>query len=446
MTIYSKDFENIKQLIEKKLYYIIITKKEKEGLKYKKIIRNDMFDLYYENYKNKISDEIKQKVLLKLFEFYCMLFPYLIDYLQEKLKREGKLEENIISPDSFAIIIKLGEWLKFKKFENELIYNKYCENIQYFLNSNQTIGKFVNKYFLYAANNFAKILNDENIDLCMKNSEIWIKVKEYIEDISISYFSCLKIYDVNIDELNNKIYIFEKLFKKEENNLLYARLILMKWMYYYNFNNLNRIDYILNVIRYKIKEEDLIQEFSKFIINIREKNEYYKDLINAYKEDKEDQDNKRIIFKSFINIFQNKVKYLFYKYKIKNNIYKIDDLNDLKNIAKEFKKEEFINFEIKVYLLIAEWYLKNYKNTKNENDKNQYNYYLNFAFYITNFYNKENIINATFQKEKYIFKNIKDANAQKIFENVKILCEEYNHEYKEEKLECYIEEINEVKN
>ena len=285
------------------------------------------------------------------------------------------------------------------KLDVELYDNEYTKNIQI---SNAHYA--LNNYYKEMAYNFEIIFTEENIELCMKNSKIWNKVEKYIDDLSFTYFSCYKIFEIDNEEMQKKINIFEEFFKKNKNSFLYARIILMKWIYYYNLQNLDKLDILLNEIEgNKCKIEELERLFAESIIKIKENTiENLGRILSDIKEDKEYQKNNE---KSFINIFVNKVKYIFCKYKIKNGIFEDNNLEELKDnkydekekekitkkcLAIIFKDEQCHFSEIKVYLAIAEWYLQKCRYGNNE-DKDKFFDYLNFAFYIANFYNNYKI-------------------------------------------------------
>ena len=78
-----------------------------------------------------------------------------------------------------------------------------------------------------------------------------------------------------------------------------------------------------------------------------------------------------------------KFKYLYYKHKIKcGELSKSDeDLPKLKEMLKDFKNENKIFYIIKVCFLFSEWY-------KCQEEKDKYIKYLNFAYYISNIFQK----------------------------------------------------------
>ena len=114
--------------------------------------------------------------------------------------------------------------------------------------------------------------------------------------------------------------------------------------------------------------------FAESIIKIREnKNGIFNIILYDINEINEDDREYKINNeKSFIYIFICKVKYIFYKFKIRNGICQDTDLEELKDdkaivskkktlikncIAIILKEKKCHFLEIKVYLLIAEWYL-----------------------------------------------------------------------------------------
>ena len=457
------EFYTIKETIENELKIILINdfvlEKSKEKIKtdtiYKKINSNKSFDLYYELWENKITNEIKRNILIKFFKFYSNLFPFL-----RKIK-ENKENKFL---NSFRIINELSDLLKLN--QNSKLEIKEEERQKYLLYINKYINKFIQKvtflkdYFQKSAYNFDKIFTEENIYLCLNNSEVSDTIKEYIDDLSVSYFSCLKIFDIDEQELKRKIKVFENYFKETNNDLLYGKLILMNWLYNYNIEDLDKVDYILNENEDNLcKEEEIEKKLVESIINIKEY-KYYLDQLKIIGEAREKEEEQKIDEKSFSNIFENKIKYILYKYKIKNGICKDKDLEELKvdkddkekdqenkSLAKNFKKEGYHLSEIKVYLSIAEWYFEKYKKDGDTNIKNFSDEYLYFAFYVASFYNKKNIdeyMKNYIAKPKYLFKKIKKNEDIQVYNDIinkiKILCDLYNYEYKDTNIDYYIYE------
>ena len=152
------------------------------------------------------------------------------------------------------------------------------------------------------------------------------------------------------------------------------------------------------------------------------------------------------------------MKYIYYKFKIKNGItdtqdleefYKKDVLNDKNEIIEEsivkiFRNEKSHLYEIKTYLLIGEWY--KYNENIPQEEKNKYYDYLNFAIYVCNYYKNENrnYIDYYIKENNLINKKItKEENKIKSIEKIKKLCHDYkfNEEFNDNNnLEFYSEE------
>ena len=230
--------------------------------------------------------------------------------------------------------------------------------------------------------NFVEAFNEKNIYLCKKNSEIWENLKYYIEDLSITYYSCLKIFKFNTGEFQNKIEIFKNLYKDEKT--LYSRIIIMRWIYYHNMRILDNLDLDLEKMKEEISEDEIISKFSECIIEIDKENKYYE----------EDKDSQILKENIFINIFINRVKYYFYRFKIKNKILNDNLENDISKIAKVFKDEKYKvwskanEWEIKAYLLIAYFYWEKWNENEDINDKEKFYNYLMFSYFISNNYRK----------------------------------------------------------
>ena len=102
---------------------------------------------------------------------------------------------------------------------------------------------------------------------------------------------------------------------------------------------------------------------------------------------------------SFITLFRNKVKYLYYKYKIKYGELSESnkDLSELEEVLKTFKKENKALYVIKTCFLFSDWYLKKYNLGKRDGkevcqkEKDKSIEYLNIACNISNIYNKNYI-------------------------------------------------------
>ena len=441
--IYEKEFFTVKETIKNELKVILIStiKEEKQTTAiFKKINTHKNFDSYYKLWENKITEEVKQNIFIKFFKFYSILFPFLLN--KEKINNERR--NNNIFLNYYFTMKRLSEWLETdkSKIKNEEAYKEYAKYAKYIL-IRETVDEFLNNYFLELAYNFDKILNDENIDLCLSNPDISDEIKNYLDEISFTYFSCLKVFNINILELKQKIEIFEKYYK-DNNPLLYTRLILMKWMYNYDIKDLDKVDFILNETKdYICEEEEIGKKFAKSIKKIKE------DKIDMKINFEENEEHKQYDEKNFANIFECKVKYIVYKHRIKNGIYEDKDLEELKDdtenkcLATIFKENNYHLSEIKVYLCIAEWYQGKYKKDVNIEDKERFYEYLNFAFYVSSLYNIPTIkkFMKYLSEEKYNQKKNKKEEDNQAYENImnkiEILCKKYNYEYKVLNLEYY---------
>ena len=158
--------------------------KDKKNL-YKRVNFNDNFDRYYNMMKNNISDEIKQSILIKLFHFYSKVFHKIIKIYKERCNTDNYLSftkkyKPFDSLTSFSATQIMGIWIP-KENNDEIDIDK--------IKIEEKV-KAEYKYFSYLSYNFINVLTDENIYLCKKNKDVWIKVKKDIEDISMTYYTC----------------------------------------------------------------------------------------------------------------------------------------------------------------------------------------------------------------------------------------------------------------
>ena len=422
------EFYYIKEIIDNEFNVLITSPKdaEKKIAKYK---INYNFNLYYENWKNKISNEIKQKILIKLFKYYSIIF--------RDISKKEDLKE-------------LGIWHNYNKGIKDNIEDKQILDI---IKQIKNIDKNIEKSFQTISRNFVEILKqyeDESIYICTKCEEVKAEMTEYLKIINIYYYTCCIIFDKMNDSEIKKIKKLLDLFNKDI--CFDARLILLKWMKNPDIINFQKLEKILTESSdNKYKKEELENKFAESIKKVEERpNEIN---LNEPKETKEYGNNKEKRF-LFINI----VKYIYYKFKVKNGICDNEDLKDLnedtinkdniiqkKGIIKFFKEAKEHLYEIKSYLLIGEWYLYN----KEKKDMEKFYEYLNFAIYVCNLYNNQNIniYMSNYIKEKKLSnKKIKKEENKvkydKIIENMKILCSKYNYENKDNNLEYYIDNID----
>jgi hypothetical protein len=308
--------------------------------------------------------------------------PY--DLIKKGMKLKLKKKYNPLdSLTSFSAIQELGIWKSFEKKSQDDYLDIY-----------DLVG-----YFYHLLRNFENIFKNENIILCYKNKETWETVSNDIEDISITLPTCLKMFSIELDK--NLISLLKEELKhlNRYSHPSLARLELFEYMFEYNENKQNQ-NYDINIeklneiekkfSKYNCEQGILETLFAKCIVK-NWKYEDYKELKNKLKYFKNDKscfmENKI----SFITIFKNKTKYLYYKHKIKRDELSKsnEDLSKLKKMLIFFKSENEIYYVIKVCFLFSEWYLKKYKfgirdgKTKCQEEKDKYFEYLNFAYYLS---------------------------------------------------------------
>ena len=423
--------------------------KDKKNL-YKRVNINDNFDRYYNMMKKFISDEIKQSILIKLFHFYSKVFHKIIKISKERCNFDNYLTftkkyKPLDSLTSFSATQIMGIWIQNERSDEiDIDKIKIEEKV-----------KAEYKFFSDLSYNFINVLTDDNIYLCKKNKDVWKKVKKDIEDISMTYYTCLLMFNITHSDLRNIITIFKDLFNNNNDfNFGSSRLKLMKCMYSesieHNLEYLNELDEILYEFK-KIKciEGELETMFSKFVINLKEnKIDIYREIINKLNEIENDNECQMENKNNFIKVFKCKVEYVFLKYKIKKGIYDFDELKvnkSLESLIMLFKEEKLKLYEIKTYLLISEYFLQQYKNKNEVHYKISFYDYINFALYISNLFGNSNYINY-YIKTKKNMKVIRiryEKNEEKYkrcSEKLKQLCDKYKYEYINEKFEYYADE------
>ncbi len=456
-------FNSIKDVIEKDFWVIIKREKNKEDTKkdiYQKENLFDYFNIFYNNWKNKISNETKQKILINLFEYFSISFRKLIKLSKENYRPNNyyiKKFKPVDSLTSFSAIQELGIW----KYE----YNHNDNKNDYKLKSYDKEIDDLKKYCSHLANNFVNIFTLENISLSMNDTNKRDELVKYINDISITYYTCLKLCEINT--ISFKDYsVFLQLFEKYKEEFLFAsiRFRLMNFMNRGNEKNLDELNKIIEEFKdNKYIEGELEAMFGKLYIYIKENeeedvNKQYKCLLDRI--DKIEEDNECILEnkKRFINLFKCKVKYIFIKYKIKKGFCEDGELKELsinysnkKCMVSIFKEEQNYFYLIKTFLLLSEWKLLKYKEINaNQEDKSylnnkEYYYYLNFALYLSYKYNyKEYIIHYIESKKKINNKINKESENKKIYneivEKLKEFCKIYEcEEYKDQNYYFYID-------
>ena len=431
---------------------------------YKKVKDNYNFDKYYNNWE--IKDDIKGKLLAKLFRYYLFLFKFIIDKSIEKYRfNDNKIIYSkklkyrpVRTLSSFSAMQDLGIW-KCKEINNDIKISKrkgVLENL--FNNENK---------------NFQKFLTYDNCLLCLKNIDEKTKnnVMKYIEDLSIYYYTCNKLIGEENDALNNIISIFEKIFDSEEiekEKIIFGslRFKLMKIMDLENINhhinNINKIEILEKEFK-KINciEGELETMFAKLYIYLKENREkkdkdliiknnkknIYKEILRKIEEIKNNNECKIDEKEKFLKIFECKVKYTYIKYKIQTKIGKFKNENKIKKELEEIAKAFFIEKkyfnEIKTLLLIFELYYVIYNNNKNEENsliyKENYLKYLNFVLYIclidyknSSFkeYIKNYAENKKNLKNRIKYENENKKQYEKILNEVKDLYKNYRKKAK----------------
>ena len=434
----------------------IISKDDKKNL-YKRVNINDNFDRYYNMMKNNISDEIKQSILIKLFHFYSKVFYKIIKISKKRCNTDNYLSftkkyKPFDSLTSFSATQIMGIWIP-KEKSDEIDIDTDIDKIKI-----EEKVKAEYKYFSDLSYNFINVLTDENIYLCKKNKDVWNKVKKDIEDISMTYYTCLLMFNITHSDLRNIIAIFKDLFNYNKDfRFASSRLKLMKCMYSesieHNLDYLNDLNEILNVFRtIKCIEGELETMFAKFMINLKEnKIELYREIIDKLNEIENDNECQMENKNKFIKMFRSKVKYIFIKYKIKNGICEDNDLNELKDnkdhesLIMSFKEENIKVYEIKTYLLISEYFLLQYKRKDDINYKKSFYDYINFALYISNLCENKKYINYYIKNKKVLkitrIRNEKNEEKYKRFsDRLKELCDKYKYKYINERFEYFVDE------
>ena len=416
---------------------------EDKKIVFKYCRKNQVFKVYYEIRKNNIPDTVKQKVFQRLFKFYSMVFRLIIKEAKNKFQIKGgdikiglkKKYKPLDSLTTFSAIQELGIWESFEKNyqdDNLVIYD--------------IVG-----YFNHLLKNFSNIFKNENIILCYKKKEIWETVSNDIEDISITLPTCLKIFSIE----NDKLISLLKDQLKQLDRYLHSSLARLELFDYMSFeftnHNIKHIEK-LNEIEQKFLEYGYMQGiletlFAKCIVKYRESNDFKEfDNEKLKKELSDFENDKNYIMENksrFIKLFKNKIKYLYYKYKIKGGVLSEEDLSELKEILKTFKNEKKWFYAIKVCFLFSEWHLKKYNLEKRDGkaecqkEKDKYFEYLNFAYYISviDIYQKYLDYTKDLIQVKYNIKNPKPSKDMK--DKIKNLCTEYKFDFKEDSLKTY---------
>ena len=449
--LFGNNIIEVKQILDKKYIPKKIIELEKEEINskkdiYKYIRKNLVFKSYYEVRKNNIPDTVKQIVFKRLFQFYSMAFRLIIKLAKNDpfhlteggraltLKKKYKPLDSLTT---FSAIQDFGMWKSFEKMSQD----------------NDFEIKHIIEYFNHLFKNFKCIFKNENIILCYKNKEIWEKVSNDIEDISITLPTCLKMFSIEQDM--NLITLLKEQLKQLDrySHSSLARFELFDYMSFEFYNhNIKHIEKLKEIeqkfLEYGYKQGILETLFAKCIVKYRESKDYREFDNESIKEELNSFENDQTYLienkSSFIKLFRNKIKYLYYKYKIKDDKLSDEDLLELKKMLETFKNEKKWFYVIKVCFLFSQWYFKKYSlglrdgKAECQKEKDKCIEYLNFAFYISNYYNStSNNIDYTkgIIENKYYIKDIKPS--KDMNDKIKILCNEYTFDFKDDLLKGY---------
>jgi hypothetical protein len=197
------EFYTIKEILDNIFVNKIIIKTIK--FEYKKMINiNNNFNL---------SDEIKQNILLRFFKHYSVIFHYIISKWMNLI---GNYSSTNIEKNKKSLIEELNKWPKDPKDDDISREPEEGSHFQDYY-SNFKCNDEKKNFFKKEALNFSKMFNNENVNICMKNTKVWNEVLGYIKNISFPYFICFMIYDRIYDrkyDLKNKYNIFMEIFEK----------------------------------------------------------------------------------------------------------------------------------------------------------------------------------------------------------------------------------------
>ena len=401
----------IKYFMKRKIIKEMIEiKKNEKKIKYTK--NREIFGKIYDS--NLIEDNVKQNILNKLFLFFAKKFRYIIS--QEKLNKDSKFNEKGYKPNeylfSFSAIQSLGIWLP---LNNPTKFNDKKKN--------NYSGDFDN-----LDKNFQNIFFEKNIELCMKNKDIWENVKECLEDISITYLTLHSMF--NTKNINSLIVQMQGIFYKSQNLIFSSasklRLTLFNQMQYNtNKSVLEELyDQFSDIKNQEGKLETLFGECMLSKNNWEKiKNIYDTRMTSIINGLRKNKDNDK-----FCDLFESKIKYKIIKYKIKKYI--PIDLKQLKDLVKIFLKYNFLYQAMKTILLICLYYFYYQKLQIEDIDNSKKNFllYFNFAYFLKmKEYDKCKYYIENKSKYYSLEKNLdgEKQNFDKFKEDLKTIFEEY---------------------
>lgn len=328
-------------------------------LKYIDFIESKTFNKHiYENEKQMVINENKNKMALISYNFFLFLTKLLINKNGTNGNEDSlidsemiKLKKNISNDDYSVLFINLYDEMKIKinniidnynennKIKKDKLTSSFNINFDY-KNDSKLIHYYTNTY---NNNYFIILLNvDEYLyDLisCHQTQDIYICLDTIIISVNINN----NIHKFNIEEINNiilnKFYIYlNTLINNDSQNLILNVNKLYLLTYKYPDENLNTLDkYLITKINknnVKLKKYYLFKTMSESYLTENQKNITYDDNYNIYYETKilEDLDvvikiinnellNKDIIFSSNNNE-HNKVDIIFNN----DNVYIVNDM------------------------------------------------------------------------------------------------------------------------
>ena len=367
------------EYIEKKIINVETNrgKTQKSFQQYTKYIKN-------KNVSNKIfdwiriPDNIKYDILERLFFFYAKKFRFLLDKLRdgeiaEKNETEYEPHNTLFS---FSAIQNLGIWLSLndpnKYYDNETapIYNE--------------MG-----YFQHLNRNFHDIFNKINIEFCVQNQVVWEKVRDCLDDISITLLTLYKIF--NNRQIEESISTFQDYFKMDNIEKYKfskaAKLrfeLFVKMQGVYDKNNKEKILKDLEKIEKGFseinnKEGQLETLYAEIIMN---NDNILINLIDIYEKKMEglleEMENEKGNMK-FVSLFKSKINFKLIESKIDKKQYKLSD--EYKNLIRIFIKNGMKYYVIETFLLITHHFDKIIKDKINEYEsKFEKLHYLNCAY------------------------------------------------------------------
>ena len=397
-----KKAENIMDFfVEKKIIKKEIKKdKDASGKEYTKYIKNEEALNPMIN-SLKIPEHIKCNILQRLFFYHAKKFRYLLKLLKD-LRTDFKYPKGY-EPDntlfSFSAIQTLGIWLPLNNID------------KFIVNENDSIYT-IEGYFGRLNRNFKDIFIKDNIELCIKNKDIWDNVKESLEDICITLLTLYKIYNNN--EIEASISSFKNFYRKfdfsKEAKLRFELFDTMQRDY--DKKNKEKIMKDLELIEKGFseiynKEGQLETIYARIMIDDKDNifinlTKVYEDkIVKILEEMKKDETNTK-----FVDLFDSKIKYKLMECKINK---KQNELPDYYNkIIEIFDKNGFKFYVINTFLLINYFYIDKIKNKVNVDEyKIEQVLYFNCAYMYAIYPKNNKLIDYIVSKKHSLIKCLK---------------------------------------